>query len=313
MRIALLLLAALSIPTGFAKAGETLRWKWQEGDSSRLVMEQTMDMTMNGGPMGPLTSATDQKMLMTWTVKPGAGDATAVTQSTDRIVMKMDGPMGQGFEYDSAQEAAPVGMAAMIAPMFDALVASDIVLWVTERGEVNEVTFPDELKQVFDNMPGGAVSTDMIMQMSQQGMLKFPEEPVEVGDTWTESTEVSSPQMGAMKINVMYRFDGMREIDGRSVAAITPSLTMEVADPNGQAMPVTFETRESGGEILFDNEAGKLVSSRIDQTTDVIVSVQGQEMRNEIKQSTLVRALAEGETPDMSDEPSLSESAEVAP
>lgn len=313
MRFAPLFGFVFLFATSLAAGGETLRWQWAPGDTSRLLMEQTMDMTMNGGPMGPIKSATVQKMLMTWTVKSGAEDATQISQSTDRVMMKMDGPMGQGFAYDSAEETAPVGMAAMVAPMFDALVASDIVLTVSDRGEVRNVTLPDELKQAFDRMPGGAASADMITQMSQQGMLKFPEHALEVGDTWTETTEVSSPQMGAMKINATYRFDGMKEVDGRTLAAITPSLTMEVADPNGQAMPVTFETRESGGEILFDNEAGKIVSSRIDQTTDVIVSVQGQQMRNEIQQSTTVRVLGDNETPELGVETAIeTETAEPA-
>ncbi|MEO1498529.1 MAG: DUF6263 family protein [Planctomycetota bacterium] len=312
---------AVVLSAPLADAGETLRWKWAPGESSRLVMQQTMNMTMNGGPMGKINSSTDQTMLMTWTVGDSAGDATPVSQSMDRIVMTMDGPMGQGFTYDSAAAEAPVGMAAMVAPMFDALVKADITLAVSPRGEVSEVTLPDELKDAFNRVPGGAMSTDMVTQLTQQSMLKFPEQPLEVGDTWTETTKVSSPQMGAMQINVTYRYDGQREVDGRPVAAITPSLTMQVADPNAQAMPVTFETRASSGEILFDNEAGRLISSRIDQTTDVVVSVQGNEMRNEIAQTTVVRLLKEGETPDLNgaaddeaaDEASLANPAMVTP
>ncbi|TWT41610.1 DUF6263 family protein [Botrimarina hoheduenensis] len=307
-----LLFFALVLCIASARAGDTLRWKWAPGDETRYLMSQTMNMSLNGGPMGQINSTTDQNMLMSWRVSEApASEGAELVQSTERIVMNMKGPMGQGFDYDSASETAPVGMAAMVAPIFDALVAAKLKLVVTERGEVASVAMPEELTAAFENMPGGAVSADMVTQMSKQGMLKFPEEPIEVGESWTDSTDVASPQMGAMRINITYTYNGMKDVEGRRLAAFTPQMSMTIADPESQPMPVTFETRESGGEILFDPETGRIVSSRIEQTTDVIVSVNGQEMRNEIQQTTTMRALAPGEQPELS--PQTDSNAEVSP
>lgn len=301
MRFATLAAAVLTLaPATTRVAGETLRWKWSPGDEARYHMTMSMDMTMNGGPMGAIKSTTNQQMLQRWSAQPAdTTGQTKLVQSTERVVMSMRGPMGQGLDYDSASETAPLGMAAMVAPMFDALVESSITMTVNELGEVLGVDIPDELRAAFDNMQGGAISADSVAKMSEQGMMRFPQEPIEVGSSWTNSTEVAAPQMGAMRIDTTYTYNGLREVDGRALAAFTPSVAMSVADPAAQAMPVTFETRESGGEVLFDPGAGRIVSSRIEQVTDVIVVVGERQIRNEIRQVTEFRSLENGETPDM--------------
>ncbi|CAE7484169.1 unnamed protein product, partial [Symbiodinium sp. CCMP2456] len=238
-----------------------------------------------------------QDMLMDWAVEDVSEDGAAVVeQRVERIVMQNKAGAGQEFKYDSDSEDPPAGMAALVAPAFDAMVAHPFQMTMLPTGEITEVTLSDELSKALDNLPGGAVSSDMIKQMSQQASLKFPTEPLAVGDKWTTTAEVTSPAIGKMKVHTTYTYDGVREVDGKTYEAFTPAIEMELGENKGP-MAIDFDTKESTGEILFDREKGRVFRSRVLQTVDIRVKMGENEIVNSMKQAVEMRELGKDETP----------------
>ncbi len=305
-RIGLLLVALLLCQAGIAT--EPLSFKWQDGESVNYLMSQDMVMNINAGPGGNMQTTTSQKMWMNWNVKEVEenGDAL-IAQGFDRITMSTKAPMGPGIEYDSDKDEAAVGMATLVAPMFDALVKDPIDVVMLPTGEVSEIEFSDEVAEKFKQMPGGAGSTDMITQMVQQGSITFPSKPLEVGETWTQESEVMAPQVGKMKVTASYTYNGPKEVDGKTFESITPSITMEMPENANNMFDMDFKAKESDGEILFDNEKGMVHSSKLKQVFDITITMQGQVITNEMTQTVELRQLTEEEIANMKKEAAVAE------
>lgn len=291
---ALLALSAFALA---ARSAEPLRWKWAAGDSVRYLTEQTMNMQMTAGPAGNINSTTTQAMLIDWNVDAVEDNGTAtLSQQFERITMKTNGPMGQGFQYDSASDEPPSGMAALVAPMFDAIVSAPIVVEVLPTGEYVDVRLSDELAEAVEDMPGGAMSVDAITQMTKQSSIAFPEKELAPGESWTQTAQVNAPQVGKMLVTTTYTYNGEKDVDGRALESFTPRIEIG-APPTDGAMAIDFKTRDSSGEILFDREAGRIVSSRVEQTMDIVIQMNGQTINNQMTQKTEMRELAPGESP----------------
>ncbi|QDV79463.1 hypothetical protein K2D_30780 [Planctomycetes bacterium K2D] len=294
---AIVLVASPVLVASSARGAEPLVWKWQKGDAARYLMTQSMGMTIQAGAGGQAETSMQQDMLMDWAVEDVSEDGAAVVeQRVERIVMQNKAGAGQEFKYDSDSEDPPAGMAALVAPAFDAMVAHPFQMTMLPTGEITEVTLSDELSKALDNLPGGAVSSDMIKQMSQQASLKFPTEPLAVGDKWTTTAEVTSPAIGKMKVHTTYTYDGVREVDGKTYEAFTPAIEMELGENKGP-MAIDFDTKESTGEILFDREKGRVFRSRVLQTVDIRVKMGENEIVNSMKQAVEMRELGKDETP----------------
>ncbi len=294
VRLCAMLLAASPV-----LGAEPLVWKWKEGDSIRYQLTQLTGMTIQAGPAGEVSTSMRQDMLMDWQADDVADDGAAkITQRVERIVMQNKAAAGQGFTYDSDSEDPPAGMAALVAPAFEAMVEHPIQLLMRPSGEIAEVELSDELSKALDNLPGGAVSGPMIKQMSEQSTLRFPDEPLAIGDKWTNTAEVESPAIGGMKIYTTYTYDGPREVDGREYEAFTPSIRMEPTGDGGQ-FQMEFDTKESTGEVLFDRQKGRLFRSRLLQTIEIRVQVGDREIANTMEQTVEMREIGKDETPNL--------------
>ncbi|TWT99775.1 hypothetical protein Pla108_07180 [Botrimarina colliarenosi] len=292
-------LCAILIAVTPAIGAEPLVWKWAPGDSDRYQVVQTMRMTVDAGPAGEVTSSMRQDMVMRWTVEDVDADGVArISQGAERIVMKNRGPMGQDFTYDSDSDEPPAGMAALVAPMYDAMVEHPFVVTMRPSGEITEVVLSDDLSKAFDRLPGNVVSGDFVAQMTKEAVVSFPTEPLAVGDQWTATTPLELPPLGEMKVVTTYVYEGTRDVEGRTYEAIKPSVQIEI--PPGQAN-VRLETKDADGEILFDREQGRVFRSRFVQSMVVRVTTDQGEIANGIKQAIELRQLGEGESLSLDD------------
>lgn len=300
----LLLFASAAAPI---QAAEPLTWKWTEGDTTRYLMTQSMQMTIMPAPGQEFKTKSLQKMLMTWNV--GGQDeqgATKIDQSLDRIVMSSDGPMGQSFDYDSQDEEAPAGMAAMVAPMFDAMVKDGFTISMLPNGKIVDVQLSEGLAEAFKRLPGGSMSADMVTQMSQNGSLVFPDRELSPGDNWTQETGVNTPQIGKMTVTTTYTYNGTEQVDGRELESFTPQIEIGTGDsaPTAAGMPkLDFSTRGSSGKLLFDRETGRLVSSELNQEMEINVTVGEKSFTNVMEQTVAMRELKAGEEPEFDEDP----------
>ena len=281
--------AALSTTS---RGEEPLRWKFKVGEQLDYQMTQDMNMDMDAGPTGKLHTSMNQVMNMQWDVKGvnDQGDAV-IEQAVKRIQMKMTAPGGQGFEYDSAAEGPAVGMAAMIAPMFEAMTAGAFEVTMTPRGEVSDVRIPPDMAAAIAKGPGGAdgekAAIEQFKAMVTQGAFVLPENPPTPGQEWTTKVDVNNAAGGNQTVETTYKYEGSRDIDGTTFAVIRPSLKMELA--GNAMMQMKVKEQKTNGEVLFNEEAGRLHSMSIDQDLTMDISVGGQTMPGTIVQKVEVK------------------------
>jgi hypothetical protein len=295
-RVALLACAMVATLASIAPRANAveLRWKFTPGQKLNYNMVQDMTMGTAGGPLGPQSVTMRQEMVMTWQVE-GVDEKTGeavIKQKFDQVKMKMTLPGLGGFEYDSKSEEPPMGPAAMLAPMYKVLTQSEFELTMTTRGEIKEVKIPEEVLKALKNSPGAASMGDMatpegFKKMISQGALVLPEKEPKEGETWTTKVEVNNPMAGKQVIQTTYQYEGTREMDGVNFAVFKPKLEMTFEGTEQLQMKVAEQ--DSSGEILFNVDAGRLHSSKLEQDVSIDVTAGGQTMQQKIEQKIDVK------------------------
>lgn len=292
-----------------AAAQQPLRWKFEVGQNLNYDMIQDMTIGSTGGPLGDQSVTMRQEMDMTWEVIGVNEEGEAVIrQEFERVKMKMTLPPPVGvIEYDSKSDAAPAGPAAMLAPLYKVMTEAEFELTMTPRGEIKEVKIPDELLAALKNSPGASALGDMatpegFKKMISQGALVLPEEAPQPGNEWSTKVEVTNPMAGKQVIETTYRFEGMKEVDGTTYAAIEPTLEMSFEGTEQVQMKVSEQ--DSSGEILFNAEAGRLYSSNLKQNVTIDIAVGGQMLQQKIDQQIDVKVTPAEEAADDASETS---------
>lgn len=251
-----------------------------------------MRMSVNAGAAGEVQATMTQDVVSRWTVESvEESGAARLLMRTERIVMRNEGSAGQAFTYDSESDAAPVGMASLVAPMFDAMVEHPFVATMAPTGEISKVKTSKELEAAVGAFPGGVFSKDLITQSVRQSAVRFPAEPLAIGDKWSNEFDFATPQTGKMGVRMNYTYDGPRQVDGRELEALTPEVRFDLPED----APLTIESKGSTGEVLFDRSAGRIVRSRVLQSYAIGVKVRGANVSNEIEQAIETRLLASEE------------------
>lgn len=282
------------LPAGsIARAAEPLRWKFNVGDKLNYAVTQDMTMNMSAGTAGQISTTMKQSMDMTWSVKAvnDSGDAE-VGQSIDRVKLSMSMPTGQNMEYDSSSDEAPGGMAAMIAPMYDAMTEGEFSFTISPRGEISDVKIPPEVMEALKKTPGASMMGDMasaegFQQMIMQGSLVFPEKPLEPGDSWSSTATMNNPAAGKQTVETTYTYEGTKDVDGVTMAVFKPTVKMDFAGSEMMQMKVTEQ--ETDGQLLFNRDAGRLDSTSLQQKIKIDATVAGQAMQQQIDQLVQVK------------------------
>lgn len=280
--------ASLAIGADRSSADDALRWKFEVGEKLNFNVEQEMTISMDGGPVGKISSTIEQQMGMTWQVEGvnETGEAV-IRQKIDRVQLTNTSPVGN-FEYDSDSQEPPTGMAAMVAPMYDAMTKSDFEITITARGEVKDVKIPEEVLTALKNSPaaqqmGEMASAEGLKKMLTHGAFVLPEQMPEKGQSWSTKVELENPAAGKQTVTTTYTFDGIQDIDGVSYAVFRPELKIDFA--GNDKLKLTVKDQSSDGEVLFDVKAGRLKSSKLKQGVTMDVSVAGQTMQQKIDQT----------------------------
>ena len=269
-----------------------LLWKFQAGDEHHYQMTQSMDMGMVVGDREIETSF-EQLLDMTWRIEQvdEQGEATML-QSVDRVRMEMQSPGQQEMSYDTDSDEAPTGFATMMAPMFEAMTAEPFKMSFTPRGEIKALVIPESLAKAMKAIPGAAAMGEMFSDegfknMIQQSSLILPEpKDLKPGFEWTTETVMKNAQFGQLEIETTYRYLGPREVEGKPYEVFSIAMEMNFGEgPGGMQMEIV--NQESHGEILFDREAGRLESSKIQQVLEMNISVGTQEMKQNMVQTML--------------------------
>jgi hypothetical protein len=280
LALSLAVLAATLCPAGSQAAERTLRWKFKAGDSLGCVIDQQMVQTLKIANED-VKITISQLIDLRWDVKDVSSDGVAsMTQTIDKIRMKVETPQGVAIDYDTSSGKDPEGQAAMLTPMFKALVKQPMTYNMSSSGVITDLQLPKEMIDGFKKVPGiermgGMFSEDGMKQMISQGALTLPAESIDVGKTWQNEAVVDQGPLGKMKSTTVYKYAGVEMHDGKEMDKIESTVTLEYPDADKAEAKVELTEQEGKGTIYFDNSIGRVSDSTAKSKMKMTVTVLG--------------------------------------
>ena len=282
-RVVIVAAAILGLMTGAAQAQTTLKYQFKEGDKLLYTMEQSQKQTINVMGMEIETLMT-QNMDMSWNVKSMKDGKAQVVQTIDRIRVKMDSAFA-AFEYDSKDGKEPEGpFGQILGPLFAAMAGAEFTLTMNEQGDVSETKVSEKLLEAMKSNPilqqvgGGSFTEEGLKNMlGQSGGSVLPKNPVKKGDTWTQKMELKQPPLGVMKMNNTYTYQGTESRGGVTLEKIDVKTEMTIEPlPNAAAeIEIKVKSAEMKGTMYFDNKAGRLVETSMNQKMTMEINAMG--------------------------------------
>jgi len=271
---------------------EPLRWKLKLGEKLNYHMVEEMTLTTRGAPLNETSTPLHQEMDMTWTVVGVKGDGEAVIeQKIHDVKLSIAGPPGEKIEYDSKGEDATASLAPLVAPIYDALTKGEFEFTMTARGETKDVKVSEEVLEALKNNPGAALLGDIataegLQRMISKWALVLPDKTPRRGEESRSRVKLKSPA-GEQTVESSYRYDGTKEVDGRTYAVFRPGLEITFGEKDGVQSKV--KEQESKGEVLFDVAAGRLQSATLERGVTIDMTVAGQTVEQKVKQTVEVK------------------------
>jgi hypothetical protein len=277
-----------------------LEWKFVEGQKTkyRIVQDMVIDMDVAGQSVRMTMT---QTMDLTWKVASVDEQGTAdMTQTIDRLQMKLRGAPGADVSYDSDSDRKPEGMAALLSPMFEAIVKQPVKLKMSAAGKVSDVELPKEMSEKLKNTPGMGPLSNMfsegnLKQMMGAGTLQFSPEAVDEGDEWQSQAEAVDASVGKQQTESTYVYQGLEDRQGRRLAKIGIKLNVKLAeDPDAKAQ-VSIEDQSSDGVAYFDPKASQIVDLKLSSKMKTSIDVMGQKLAQTVTNTTTMRPVSGAE------------------
>ena len=283
-------LVAFALTTGNATAqeadskGYNLKWKLDPGKKLTIAMEQDISMEMTIGGQ-KVNTTTKSQTWMGFDVTEVNDDGNTVVESTlQRVKMSMNAPQLGDITYDSDSGDEPTGIAAQLASAFTPMLKVPFKQVMKTSGEVVSVDIPeDALKGV---KGPGAPTKEMLEQLSRNASLQFPSDYVQIGQKWTNESEMTTP-VGRLKVANEYTYAGPVEVGGKKLHQVDVVVSMDFGEGENQlGAKIEVVEQNTKGQLFFDNEAGHLDHSEIDQNMTMNISVVGQKTVQKITQKS---------------------------
>jgi hypothetical protein len=309
------LVAAVLLAAGVAHGQTLLRYKFNRGDKVNFVMDQKVVMKMSVGGQD-IAVTVNMRASMTQEVtsspgnnagggglsgigqkagQPGTGSADVVQRITHMRCEMTAGP-GVNTTYDSDTNKNPNDQVGQqIAPLFNAIVGSEIKMKISPLGEISNTQLPQALTTAMQNFAaanpggGGGMSPEQLKRMVEQ-CIRLPANAVNPGATWTQTLQNDMPPSGKLEFAYTYRYDGKLERkDGRKLEKITATAVGKVIPSPFAPAQVTIKAQSLKGTILFDNQMGQIFQTDVVQDMQIEVSAQGQTIPMTLQQTISLR------------------------
>jgi hypothetical protein len=266
------------------RAEEILRWKLKSGDVLKYTTEQKI--VMNVKVMGrDRKQSRSQTIHYTWKVKDVANDGLAeIVQRIDRLNMRVEAPPYMPFEFDSNMPDADVPEPfEPEARQLKATLGAEFGFKMRPSGEIADIQISEAtLKKLRDALPpneGGGQAAfseaglkEMLMQSSPP---PFPLTPLDAGKSWSSKPVKMSVPQGSLVIDKVFTFQGPDPKDPKLILiGMESRVTLEPAEN----VSAKIRSQEGKGSLIFDSEAGRIVSSRGTQKTNMLMASMGQEL-----------------------------------
>ncbi|MCA9051014.1 MAG: hypothetical protein KDA89_19900 [Planctomycetaceae bacterium] len=269
-------------------AQEELRWKLRGQENLKYNVQQIMKTSMTIGGSA-VNQTMHQTMDMSWQVQGvSAGGDAAMSQTVDRIQMKMEGGPAGSVQFDTnnnSKSESPIVNA--MGDVFRKIVNQPFQVTMKPSGEITNVEVPDQLLEAVRQSSAGttgALDENTLKQMMKQSAVTLPTEPVSPGSAWTSLQTVELP-FGTMNIRSAMKF---REKDsaGNAVIDVTPEIT--VTPKEGAPVKMTLKNSTGKGTVTFSAAQGRVLRSQLELTLNMTVDAAGQSFNQTIEQTTVM-------------------------
>jgi hypothetical protein len=244
-------------------ASTLLRWKFRSGQKLRVCASRsagvgTISTTAN------VADATESVIHAMFDVTTVDHLGTAqVDASVERIQLKVQSPHGTiTIDSDAPEERQAKEHLSQWRAVKEAIRTLKIHFVIDNRGRVVAVKTDENAHKRL-----GLAMPDSLDRLSEEGLKRtlrqifpvFPESPLAIGDTWSDSLELNCSRNDPCgKVSITYRYAGRSRDQNADVEKIVTDATLEY-DPNAtrDGVPFRIAEQENSGVILFDNVNGQ--------------------------------------------------------
>jgi len=285
---------------GVAGGQTLLRWKLKQGESLNLTVQQETESEVAFSGKRATTKI-DLTVELDWLVTAVDDKGIKVKQTIKGVKLKLQSPQGGLIEYDSAAAARPAGQVREIADSLKPLIGTQIELTMSDRGEIVAAESANKGAEELLAAEGKpaeqrVVSRTAIEQLLRQSLVVLPEKAVSAGDEWKHTSNLAGAAGNYQQVTT-YRFAGMDERDGQSIARlemtakldpVAPTVPPAKLPPGKKPAPgkLAVKSHQQSGTILFAPEQGRvalaeqtqtLVTERPYRETTIVVTLSSQQ------------------------------------
>jgi Family of unknown function (DUF6263) len=296
---AILLVAAwwTAGPVIGAGAAETLRWKFQAGETLRFSIETKSSMTAK-------VMGTDRKSNQTQTVETSwkvksvdASGQAEITLRMDRIRLKVEMPPLMPLDFDSNTTKGDQPGFEGITRHLNAQVGAEFTFKMKPNGEITDIKLSDEtLKRLREAAPPGApegeVSENAIKDtLLQSSPPSFPDGPIEPGKSWSpKPTRLPLPTANLV-MEKTFTYQGP-DPKSPNLMLVNIDTSAKIEPVDGVDIKLTVKKQGGKGTLVFDGQAGRVKSVRLTQTIDMSSVQAGQTMDQSTETNTAMSLLS---------------------
>lgn len=262
----------------------TLAWKFPKAAEWKVSIEQDSNIRLVGANNSSAIheSTTTQKSDMTWRVLDVSPDGTAaIEQTMDRVVLQHK-TARETIVIDTQEKQSLSGQAEMLAKMIRPLNNASFIVRTKTTGEILELRLSESTKGI------GGPSESELKNLATQSACRFPEKPVQVGETWQSQYEIDMREIGKFLVQTTYLFVGDETIEGKTFSKLKSSTTMKLANPDAPNQ-LKVSRLESFGALWFDHQLGRMYLAETQQDFVFDVMQGGQTLKQEVKQKYRLR------------------------
>lgn len=258
--------------------GAALRWQFKQGDSFQLETRSQLQQVVKAAQQ-EFKQDIVHTTVVKYTVSEVAPDGS-VTLDQQIDSMKATNPDGTPSSGNNAVLNQLQG-AILKAKLKPAL-------------EVEQLEGYEELvKRLAGDDPSvrrvvqALLSEEQLKNSISHSLGFVPQKPALVGETWKREMTMSLGPLGSVLINQAYKFEGMENVEGVSLAKISYQPTISYISPKPEAMNPemsivkgTMQLKSGQGVLYFDPAKGRLQrnSLKLVLIGEMTAKVQGKEV-----------------------------------
>jgi hypothetical protein len=289
--------AASSAGGGSVAAGPTeLKLKWQTGKVYDMDMDlnQSSDIDYPGHPIHQELKLTQGLTYSPLKDLDNGGHQVELKFTRQNIDLTQNGK--DIVSYDSTQKTPiqPGSPAAPVAAAMGAMLDAPLDYTFGPDGKVQKIDGIDSLTSKIAAAVPDQRQRASLQQLYDEDTMKqygefsqaLPDHPVNVGDTWSSSQDVTSPA-GVATVDGTYTFKDWEQHDGHNCAHILVNGDIKTKSANAAAIGavVKIEKGTINGDTWFDPDLGMFVDSKTGQDMTLDITTRETSFTEHMKQN----------------------------